>query len=51
MAGIALSQKLGNSMGVVPYTLIVNQQGQIIYQQGGELSKDELVDVITPLVK
>lgn len=48
--GITLAQQLGNSVGAVPYTLIVNRQGQIVYQHPGELSKEQLVAVITPLL-
>lgn len=48
--GIALAQQLGNSVGAVPYTLVVNRQGQIVYQHPGELSKEQLVAVITPLL-
>jgi hypothetical protein len=50
LAGIALSQKLGNAAGVVPYTVIVNQKGQVIYQHNGEISKEEIIGVITPLL-
>lgn len=48
--GIALAQQLGNNVGAVPYTLIVNRQGQIIYRHPGELSKEQILDVITPLL-
>ncbi|MGZ8181898.1 MAG: TlpA family protein disulfide reductase [Methylobacter sp.] len=48
--GIALAQQLGNSVGAVPYTLIVDRQGQIVYQHPGELSKEQIVAVITPLL-
>jgi thiol-disulfide isomerase/thioredoxin len=49
--GIALAHQLGNSMDAVPYTLIVNRQGQIIYRHPGELSKEQLLKVIAPLLK
>jgi len=48
--GITLSQQLGNSVGAVPFTLIVNRQGQIVRQHPGELSKERLMDIITPLL-
>ncbi len=50
LAGIALSQKLGNTAGVVPYTVIVNQKGQVIYQHNGEISREKIIGVITPLL-
>jgi len=48
--GIALAQQLGNIVNAVPFTLIVNQQGQIIHRQPGELSKEKIIEIITPLL-
>ena len=48
--GISLSRQLGNVIGAVPFTLIVNQQGQIIYRHPGELSKEKIVEIIKPLI-
>jgi thiol-disulfide isomerase/thioredoxin len=48
--GIALAQQLGNSVGAVPYTIIVDRQGQIIHQHPGELSKQQIMEVISPLL-
>jgi len=48
--GIALSHQLGNIVNAVPFTLIVNQQGQIIHRQPGELSNEKIIEIITPLV-
>ncbi len=48
--GIALAQQLGNSVGAIPFTLIVNKQGQIVHRHPGEFSKEQLVEIITPLL-
>jgi len=48
--GISLSQQLGNIVNAVPFTLIVNQQGQIIHRQPGELSNEKIIEIITPLL-
>ncbi len=48
--GIALTQQLGNSVGAVPYTLIVDRQGKIIHRHPGELSREQLKEIITPLL-
>lgn len=48
--GISLSQQLGNLVNAVPFTLIINQQGQIIHRQPGELSKEKIIEIITPLL-
>lgn len=49
--GILLTRKLGNIVDAVPFSVIVNQQGQIIHQHPGEISKEQLMEVITPLLK
>ncbi len=48
--GITLAQQLGNNVGAVPYTLVVDRQGQIIHRHQGEFSKEQLVTIITPLL-
>jgi len=48
--GIALSRELGNIVNAVPFTLIVDQQGQIMHRQPGELSNEKIIEIITPLV-
>lgn len=48
--GITLARQLGNSVNAVPYTLVVDRQGQIIHRHPGELSKEQLVEIIGPLL-
>jgi len=48
---IVLSHKLGNIINAVPFTIIINQQGQIIHRQPGELSREKIIDVVKPLMK
>lgn len=48
--GIALAQQLGNNVNAIPYTIVVDRQGQIIYRHPGELSKAQIAEVITPLL-
>ena len=49
-AGITLSQELGNIINAVPFTLIVNQAGQIVFRQPGELSNARILEYVTPLL-
>ena len=49
--GMALAQQLGNSVDAVPYTVVVNPQGQIIHQHPGEFTKEQILAVIKPLLK
>ena len=50
VTGIALAQQLGNSFDAVPFTLVVNQQGQIIHRQPGEFSREQIMEIIAPLI-
>ncbi len=47
---IALSQQLGNIVNAVPFTVFVNQQGQIFHRHPGELSREKIIEIITPLL-
>jgi thiol-disulfide isomerase/thioredoxin len=49
--GEQLVQQLGNTMKVIPYTLIVNPSNQIVYQHPGDLTKKELRAQIEPLMR
>lgn len=45
--GFNLAQQLGNSANTVPYTVVVNPAGQIIYRHAGAVKKEDLIAVIT----
>ena len=47
---ITLSQQLGNIVNAVPFTLIIDRQGQIIHRQPGELSKEKILEIISPIL-
>ena len=48
-AGFNLAKKLGNLISAIPYTVVVNRDGQLIYHHAGELSASELRTVIDGL--
>lgn len=49
-AGSMLARQLGNIINAVPFTVIVDQQGQIIHRQPGELSREQFLQVVKPLL-
>jgi len=49
--GIDLAREFGDSMEAVPYTVIVNRQGEIIFRQPGEISKTQLMSIIQPMLQ
>jgi thiol-disulfide isomerase/thioredoxin len=48
--GVTLAHQLGNSIDAIPYTIVVNQQGQIINRHPGEFSKEQILEIIAPLM-
>lgn len=48
--GITLMTQLGNTLNVLPFTLIADQQGKILHRQYGEFSKDKIIDIINPIL-
>ena len=44
--GFNLAQQLGNSANTVPYTVVVNSAGKIIYRYAGAVKKDDLLAII-----
>ncbi len=50
VTGITLAHQLGNIIDAVPFTIVVNQQGQIIHRQPGEFSREQIMEVIKPLL-
>lgn len=49
--GASLAQQLGNNFRILPFTLIINQQGQIIHRQHGEISRAQILAIIKPNIK
>jgi thiol-disulfide isomerase/thioredoxin len=48
--GIVVARQLGNNINAVPYTLIVDRQGQIIHRYPGKFPKEQLMEFIKPLL-
>lgn len=48
---IELAQQLGNTLGAVPFSVVIDLQGQIVHRQAGEFSKDKVIKLIEPLLK
>ncbi len=49
LEGAQIAKQLGNTVNAIPYTVIVNQQNQIIFRQPGELSQQKIRRIIQPL--
>ena len=48
--GIKLSKAYGNSLGVLPFTVVVDRKGNIIHRQRTELSFEQVESMIKPLI-
>ncbi len=51
LAGIALAQAYGNHIGILPYTVLIDRGGRIIFAQFGELSREGAEREILPLLR
>ncbi|HIG78693.1 MAG TPA: TlpA family protein disulfide reductase, partial [Cycloclasticus sp.] len=45
MEGIDLATEYGNALGALPYSVIINPAGHIIFRQVGLLSGDKILNV------
>ncbi len=45
-----VGQRLGNTMGALPYTVIVDRQGVLVFAKRGELSREQAEEVILSLL-
>lgn len=50
-AGIALSSQFGNRIGAVPFTVVVDRTGNIVHRHPGEITRNQLLEVVTPLLR
>jgi thiol-disulfide isomerase/thioredoxin len=49
--GTKIAHDLGNVVNTVPFTVIVNQQRHIVKSHMGTLTRDELLEIASPLMK
>lgn len=48
--GTKIAHDLGNIVNTVPFTVIINKQGQVVKSHMGTFTKEELSQLITPLI-
>ncbi len=49
-AGLGLSYRLGNVLNAVPFTLVVDAAGKIIFRRPGELNREQLLAALAPVL-
>ncbi len=49
-ASMFLAKQWGNTIGALPFTIVVDKQGKIVHQQMGEFSSEDLLKVLQPLL-
>ena len=47
---IAIAKEYGNRLGVLPYTVVIDRQGSVVYVHRNELSHADAEAVIQPLL-
>lgn len=49
-SGMQASKQLGNIIGAIPFTVIVNRDGKVAFRQMGEMTGDEVFAKLAPLL-
>ena len=49
--GLTLSREYGNHIGALPFSVFVDRNGTISLTQAGELSRQQIIDIIQPLLE
>ena len=49
--GLDLMRKLGNSTGGLPYTVVADRQGRVVYRKLGSLKQGEVDEILRPLAQ
>ncbi len=49
-SGTKIAHDLGNIVNTVPFTVVVNKQGQVIKRHMGTLNREQLLEIIKPLL-
>ena len=47
-SGAQIARSWGNALNTIPFTVIINPQGEIIHRQMGEFSKQHILSIIQP---
>ncbi len=47
--GAKIAHELGNVFNTVPFTVVVNRQGQVVKSHMGELDREDLLEIVKPL--
>jgi thiol-disulfide isomerase/thioredoxin len=50
MAVIPVAEDYGNLLGALPYTAIIDRDGEIVFTKHGAITRDEVISVISPLL-
>jgi len=50
LADRKLLETWGNRSGVIPYTVILDRHGHVVYRQSGPMTMDEFNDAVVPLL-
>lgn len=50
MEGVALSQRYGNRVGALPYTVVIDRQGRVVFHRAGAVAMDQMRLIVGPLL-
>ena len=48
--GVSLSKAWGNLASIVPFSVVISPEGEIIHRQQGEFKREKILEIIQPLL-
>jgi len=47
---MSITKQYGNRFGALPYTVVIDRSGNIIFRKRGEIDRDQILDTVLPLL-
>jgi thiol-disulfide isomerase/thioredoxin len=48
--GMSLSAQLGNSIGILPFTAVIDRSGQVVHAHSGPFTREQVMAIVRPLL-
>ncbi len=48
--GMSLSAQLGNTIGIIPFTAVIDRSGKVVYAHSGPFAREQVMAIVKPLL-
>lgn len=49
-AGMSLSAQLGNTIGILPFTVVIDRSGKVVQAHSGPFTREQVLAIVKPLL-